>query len=88
MYQISNPFSAAQTVPKNPSNPEALRNHFATSQFFYGEELFSPSHNHQAGGSLLVGCPRLLIRPSNLEAISSIRNPRTCHAVVTGNHIT
>jgi hypothetical protein len=41
-----------------------------------------------AGGPPLVGCPRLLIQyirsyPPYLEGISSIRNLRTRHAVVT-----
>jgi hypothetical protein len=44
--------------------------------------------NPQAGGPPTVGCPQLLnqhIRsyPPYLEAASSIRNPRTRHAVVT-----
>jgi hypothetical protein len=44
--------------------------------------------NPQAGGPPLVGCPRLLIQyirryPPYLDAVSSIRNPRTRHAVVT-----
>jgi hypothetical protein len=42
----------------------------------------------QAGGPPTVGCPRLLIQyirsdPPYLEAVSSIRNRRTRHAVVT-----
>jgi hypothetical protein len=44
--------------------------------------------NHQVGGPYLFGCPRLLIQyiPSYspyLEAVSSIRNLRTRHALVT-----
>jgi hypothetical protein len=44
--------------------------------------------NPQAGGPLLVSCSRLLIQyigsyPPYLEAISSIRNLRARHAVVT-----
>jgi hypothetical protein len=44
--------------------------------------------NPQAGGPPTVGCPLLLIQyirsyPPHLEAVSSIRNPRTRHAVVT-----
>jgi hypothetical protein len=44
--------------------------------------------NPQAGEPPTVGCPRLLIQyirsyPPYLEAVSSIRNPRTRHAVVT-----
>jgi hypothetical protein len=51
-------------------------------------ELLAPAPNPQAGGPPTVGCPRLLIRyirsyPPYLEAVSSIRNPRTRHAVVT-----
>jgi len=49
--------------------------------------------NSQGGGQSLVGCPRLLIQcirsyPPYLEAVPSISNPRTPHAVVTGTHIT
>jgi hypothetical protein len=44
--------------------------------------------NPQAGGPPLVGCPRLLIQyirsyPPYLDGVSSIRNLRTRHAVVT-----
>jgi hypothetical protein len=44
--------------------------------------------NPQAGGPPYVGCRRLLIQyilscPPYLEAVSSIRNLRTRHAVVT-----
>jgi hypothetical protein len=47
-----------------------------------------PTPNSQGGGPLLVGCPRLLIQyirsyPPELEGVSSIRNLRTRHAVVT-----
>jgi hypothetical protein len=50
--------------------------------------VVSPPPNPQVGGPPTVGCPRLLIQyihtyPPYLEAVSSIRNPRTCHAVVT-----
>jgi hypothetical protein len=50
--------------------------------------VVSPPPKPQAGGPPTVGCPRLLIQyirsyPPYLEAISSIRNPRTRHAVVT-----
>jgi hypothetical protein len=46
--------------------------------------------NPQAGGPPPVGCPRLLIQyirsyPPYLEAVSSIHNLRTRHAVVTGD---
>jgi hypothetical protein len=45
--------------------------------------------NLKAGGVPLVGCPRMLIQyirsnPPYLEAVSSIRNLRTRHAMVTG----
>jgi hypothetical protein len=44
--------------------------------------------NPQAGGPPTIGCPRLIIQhirsyPPCLEAVSSIRNPKTRHAVVT-----
>jgi hypothetical protein len=50
--------------------------------------VVSPPPNPQAAGPSTVGCPRLLIQyirnyPPYLEAVSSIRNPRTRHAVVT-----
>jgi hypothetical protein len=46
--------------------------------------------NPQVGGPPLVGCPQLLIQyicsyPPYLEGVSSIRNLRTCHAVVMGD---
>jgi hypothetical protein len=52
--------------------------------------VVSPPPNPQAGGPSPVGCPRLLIQyircyPPYLEAVSSIRNLRTRHAVVTRN---
>jgi hypothetical protein len=55
---------------------------------FYGGRVVSPPHNPQAGGPFTVGCSRLPIQyirsyPPYLEAISSIRNPRTHHAMVT-----
>jgi hypothetical protein len=54
--------------------------------------IVSPSPNPQAGGPPIVGCPRLLIQcirsyhPYS-EAVSSIRNPRTRHAMVTGDQL-
>jgi hypothetical protein len=47
-----------------------------------------PQPNPQAGVPPTVGCPQLRIQyirsyPPYLEAVSSIRNPRTRHAVVT-----
>jgi hypothetical protein len=57
-----------------------------------GEELLaSPTPNPQAGGLPLIVSPRVLIRyipsyPPYLEAVSSIRNLRTCKAMVT--HLT
>jgi hypothetical protein len=52
--------------------------------------VVSPLPNHQAGGPSPVGCPQLLIQffrnyPPYLEAVSSTRNLRTLHAVVTGD---
>jgi hypothetical protein len=49
--------------------------------------------NPQAGGPPRVDCPRLFIQcirsyPPYLEAVSTIRNPRTLHAEVTGTHPT
>jgi hypothetical protein len=50
--------------------------------------VVSPPPNSQAGGPPTAGCPQLLIQyirsyPSYLEAVSSIRNQRTRHALVT-----
>jgi hypothetical protein len=50
--------------------------------------VVSPTPNPQAGGPPLVSCPRLFIQnirswPPILEGVSSIRNLRTRHAVVT-----
>jgi hypothetical protein len=50
--------------------------------------LFYPTPNPQAGGPTLVGSPQLLIQyisrySSYLEAISSVRNLRVHHALVT-----
>jgi hypothetical protein len=49
--------------------------------------VFRPTPNSQAGGPSVIGCPRLLLQyissyPPHLEAVSSIRNLRTRHAVV------
>jgi hypothetical protein len=49
--------------------------------------VVSPTPNPQAGGLPLVSCPRLLIQyirsyPPYLEAVSSIRNLSTPHAVI------
>jgi hypothetical protein len=86
MYQIS----LAQVVyPTNLSKFEA----FVTVReklLFYVEELIDPRSTPppQTGGPPLAGYPRLLIQyiriyPPYLEAVSSIRNLRTRHAVVT-----
>jgi hypothetical protein len=60
---------------------------FLTSLFFMVRSCY-PTPNPQAGGPPLVCCPRLLIQhihsyPPKLEGVSSIRNLRTRHAVVT-----
>jgi hypothetical protein len=60
---------------------------FVTS-LFLRRGVVNLTPNPQAGGPPLVGCPRLLnqyIRsyPPYLEAVSSIRNLRTRHAMVT-----
>jgi hypothetical protein len=63
---------------------------FRKKPFFLPRAVISPPPNPQAGGPTLVGCPWMLTRsyPPYLEAVSSISNPRTRHAVVTGTHIT
>jgi hypothetical protein len=60
---------------------------FRNKLIFYGEELLAPRPT-PAEGPPLVGCLRLLIYyirsyPPYMEAVSSIRNLRTRHAVVT-----
>jgi hypothetical protein len=60
---------------------------FRNNLIFLLRGVVSPTRNRQAGGPPLVGCPRFLIQyirsyPTYLEAVSSIRNPRTRHAVV------
>jgi len=52
--------------------------------------VVNTSPNPQAGGLPLVVCPRLIIySPATLHigGLSSIRNLRTRHAVVTGTHL-
>jgi hypothetical protein len=61
---------------------------FRNKPIFLWWGIVSPTPNHQDGGPPLIGCPRLLIQyirsyPPYLEAVSSIRNLRTRHAVVT-----
>jgi len=53
--------------------------------------VISTMSNHQTEVPAFISCPRLLIPynrsyPSHLEAASSIRNPRTTHAV-THTHL-
>jgi hypothetical protein len=65
---------------------------FVTGWIFYGGEFLGPVQI-QAGGLPPIGCPRLLIQyirsyPPYLEAVSSIRNLRTRHAMVTRTHLT
>jgi hypothetical protein len=57
-------------------------------QAYFLRWVVSPTPNPQAGGPPLVGCPRLLVQyirsyPPKLEGVSSIRNLRTRHAVMT-----
>jgi hypothetical protein len=54
-----------------------------TSLVFYCEEFLAPRPTPQAGGPPLVGCQYIHSYPPKLEGVSSIRNLRTCHAVVT-----
>jgi hypothetical protein len=71
---------------------EALFWHFVTILFFLRWEVVGHTHNPQAGVPPLVGCSRLLIQcihrhPPHLEAVSSIRNLRKRHAVVTRDQL-
>jgi hypothetical protein len=63
---------------------------FRNKLIFLRRGVVSRTPNPQAGGPPLIGCPRLLIQyirsyPPYLEAVSSIRNLRTRHGVVTMN---
>jgi len=76
-----------QNLPCEANSPR-LSVTFPDKLFFY-DDLLAPSPNSQAGGPSLVGCPLLFIQyirsyPPYLEAVYSIRNPGTRHAVVTG----
>jgi hypothetical protein len=51
-------FSSCERISPGPRRFETLRNR----KNFYGEGLLAPMPNPQAGGPLLVRCPRLLIR--------------------------
>jgi hypothetical protein len=62
--------------------------YFITCLFFLWWGVDSPMPNFPAGGSPLVDCPRLhmqhiCISASYLEAVSSIRNLRMHHVMVT-----
>jgi hypothetical protein len=75
-------------MPSYLSSGARFLENFRNKLIFYGEELLATRPTPQAGGPPLVGCPRLLIRyirscPLKLEGVSSIRNLRTRHAVVT-----
>jgi hypothetical protein len=61
---------------------------FWNKLIFYGEQLLAPRPTLKLEDDPLVGCPQLLIQyihsyPPHLEAVSSIRNLRMCHAMVT-----
>jgi hypothetical protein len=73
-----------QRIRPNPRTYMSFRNKL----IFYDEKLLALTPNTQAGGPPLAGRPQLLIQyirscPPYLEAVSSIRNLRTRHAVVT-----
>jgi hypothetical protein len=72
---------------------EALCNISYQDGFSLRWGVVSPSPNPQAEGPHPADCPRLLIEyvrscPQHVEAVSSFRNPRKRHAVVTGTHTT
>jgi hypothetical protein len=86
-YQISRPFSLCWRFIQrsHPSKRPFVTFRKKLISLQWG---FDPMPNPQAGGPPLMGCPRLLIQYiyrylPYLEAISSIHNPRMCHAVVT-----
>ncbi|KAJ4446277.1 hypothetical protein ANN_12972 [Periplaneta americana] len=81
------------TCPDREPNPGHLVSWLDALTVTPQRWVVSPSPNPQAGGPPLIGCPRLLIQyirsyPPYLEAVSSIRNLRTRHAVVIGTHNT
>jgi hypothetical protein len=76
--------SNPQVIRPVPRLCVVIRNKYWVSR----GRVVSPPPNPQAGGPPTVNCPRLLIQYIHsyhpyLEAVSSIRNPRTRHAVVT-----
>jgi hypothetical protein len=86
LYPFSIPISFQKMCPRPYTT-------FCNKLVFHNEEWLAPLLNPQAEGLSLVGCPQLLIQYictnyPYLEDISSIYNPRTCHAVVTDIHIT
>jgi hypothetical protein len=78
--------SWARSIQSIPSHPISLRSTF----LLFRRGVVVPTPNPQAGGPPLVGCLRLLIQyicsyPPYLEVVSSIRNQRMYHAMVTGH---
>jgi hypothetical protein len=66
---------------------------FRNKLIFFRWGVVSLTPKPQAGGPPFIGCPRLLIQYIRsyhpyLEGVSSIRNLRTRHAVVTRTHLT
>jgi hypothetical protein len=88
MYEIPCPFSLAEVVyPENSSRSEGLCDISQQVNFFWWR-VVSPTLNRQAWEPPVFSCPRLLIEyirsyPLYLDGVSSIRNLRTRHAVVT-----
>jgi hypothetical protein len=76
-----------QSNPKNPSRSEASCD-LSQQAYFLRWGIISPTTNPQAGGPPIFRYQWLLIQyirsyPSYLVAVSSIRNLRTRHAMVT-----
>jgi hypothetical protein len=65
--------------------------YFVTKIHFHGEELLSPCPTPQAGGPPLVGFRDCLFSifaaALQIGGLSSIRNLRTFHTLVTGTHL-
>jgi hypothetical protein len=85
------PFSRGLVTGPYPELQVPVWN-FITSCFFTVRSC-ETSPNLQIGGQPFIGCSRLVIQnvcscPPYLRAVSSIRNWRTCHVVVTGIRIT
>jgi hypothetical protein len=96
-YQALPNFCLHQIIVSQPASPSdrtssILEYHLLSIKIWSIWLSFHATLNHIAEGPPLVGPPRLRIQhirsyPPYLEAVSSIRNLGTCHAVVKGTHL-